>query len=55
MSFEQLSYLAQIVAPVGVFVSLIFFGLRIKQNAGMRLLTVIGAGSQTISLQHTNE
>src|SRR5260370_41767637 len=34
MSFEQLSYLAQIVASVGVFVSLIFVGLQIKQNTG---------------------
>ena len=32
MSFEQLSYLAQIVASVGVVVSLIFIGLQIKQN-----------------------
>src|SRR5947209_18883603 len=34
MSFEQLSYLAQIVASVGVVVSLIFVGLQIKQNTG---------------------
>src|SRR5437870_10932426 len=34
MSFEQLSYLAQIVASVGVIVSLIFVGLQIKQNTG---------------------
>jgi hypothetical protein len=32
MSFEQLSFLAQIVASVGVVVSLIFVGLQIKQN-----------------------
>ncbi|MEY2486828.1 MAG: hypothetical protein QOH39_2476 [Verrucomicrobiota bacterium] len=34
MSFEQLSYLAQIVASVGVLASLIFVGLQIKQNTG---------------------
>ena len=34
MSFEQLSYLAQIVASVGVLVSLIFVGLQIKHNTG---------------------
>jgi hypothetical protein len=34
MSFEQLSYLAQIVASVAVVVSLIFVGLQIKQNTG---------------------
>jgi hypothetical protein len=34
MSFEQLSYLAQIVASVGVIVSLIFVGLQIKHNTG---------------------
>jgi hypothetical protein len=34
MSFEQLSYLAQIVASVAVIVSLIFVGLQIKQNTG---------------------
>src|SRR5947209_9099711 len=34
MSFEQISYLAQIVASVGVIVSLIFVGLQIKQNTG---------------------
>jgi len=34
MSFEQISYLAQIVASVGVVVSLIFVGLQIKQNTG---------------------
>jgi|SRR6476620_4041267 hypothetical protein len=32
MSFEQISYLAQIVASLGVVVSLIFVGLQIKQN-----------------------
>ena len=34
MSFEQLSYLAQIVASLGVIVSLIFVGLQIKHNTG---------------------
>src|SRR3954471_15999080 len=34
MSFEQISYLAQIVASVGVVVSLIFVGLQIRQNTG---------------------
>jgi hypothetical protein len=34
VSFEQLSYLAQIVASVGVIVSLIFVGLQIKHNTG---------------------
>src|SRR5436190_4763487 len=34
MSFEQLSYLAQIVASVGVISSLIFVGLQIKHNTG---------------------
>jgi hypothetical protein len=34
MSFEQLSYLAQIVASVRVVVSLIFVGLQIKHNTG---------------------
>ena len=34
ISFEQLSYLAQIVASVGVIVSLIFVGLQIKHNTG---------------------
>ena len=34
MSFEQLSYLAQIVASVGVIGSLIFVGLQIKHNTG---------------------
>ena len=32
MSFEQVSYLAQIVASVAVVASLIFVGLQIKQN-----------------------
>jgi hypothetical protein len=32
MSFEQLSYLAQIVAALGVIASLIFVGLQIKHN-----------------------
>jgi hypothetical protein len=32
MSFEQISYLAQIVASVGVVVSLIFVGLQIRHN-----------------------
>src|SRR5688572_783571 len=34
MSIEQFSYLAQIVASLGVVVSLIFVGLQIKQNTG---------------------
>ena len=34
MSFEQLSYLEQIVASIGVIVSLIFVGLQIKHNTG---------------------
>ena len=34
MSFEQLSYLAQIVASLGVIASLIFVGLQIKHNTG---------------------
>ena len=34
MSFEQLSYLAQIVGSVGVIASLIFVGLQIRQNTG---------------------
>jgi hypothetical protein len=34
VSFEQLSYLAQIVASIGVIVSLIFVGLQIKHNTG---------------------
>jgi hypothetical protein len=34
MSFEQLSYLAQMVASLGVIVSLIFVGLQIRQNTG---------------------
>src|SRR5437763_15304877 len=32
MSLEQLSYLAQIIASVGVIASLIFVGLQIKHN-----------------------
>jgi hypothetical protein len=32
MSLEQLSYLAQLVASVGVILSLIFVGLQIRQN-----------------------
>lgn len=32
MSFEQISYVAQIVASIGVIVSLIFVGLQIRQN-----------------------
>src|ERR1700748_3079520 len=32
MSFEQISYLAQTVASVGVVLSLIFVGLQIRQN-----------------------
>ena len=34
MSLEQLSSLAQIIASVGVIVSLIFVGLQIKHNTG---------------------
>ena len=34
MSFEKISYLAQIVASIGVVVSLIFVGLQIRQNTG---------------------
>jgi hypothetical protein len=34
MSFEQVSYLAQILASVGVIVSLVFVGLQIRQNTG---------------------
>src|SRR5213593_2036350 len=34
MSFEQISYLTQIVASIGVFVSLIFVALQIKHNTG---------------------
>jgi len=34
MSFEQLSYLAQIVVSVGVIASLIFVGLQIRHNTG---------------------
>lgn len=32
MSLEQLSYLAQIVASFGVFLSMIFVGMQIRQN-----------------------
>src|SRR5260370_13236564 len=34
MSFEQLSYLAQMVGSVGVIVCLIVVGLQIRQNTG---------------------
>src|SRR5436190_2997419 len=34
MSFEQISYLAQIVASAGVIASLIFVALQIRQNTG---------------------
>jgi hypothetical protein len=34
MSFEQISYLAQIVASAGVVASLIFVALQIRQNTG---------------------
>jgi hypothetical protein len=34
MSFEQISYLAQIVASVAVVLSLMFVALQIKQNTG---------------------
>ena len=34
MSFEQVAYLAQIVASIGVIVSLVFVGLQIRQNTG---------------------
>jgi hypothetical protein len=34
MSFEKISFLAQIVASIGVVVSLIFVGLQIRQNTG---------------------
>ena len=34
MSFQQLADLAQIVASIGVIVSLIFVGLQIKHNTG---------------------
>ena len=34
MSFEQISYFAQIVASVGVIASFIFVGLQIKHNTG---------------------
>ena len=32
MTFEQMSYLAQIVAAIGVIASLVFVGLQIRQN-----------------------
>src|SRR5258707_11934964 len=32
MSFEQVAYLAQIVASIGVIVSLVFVGLQIRHN-----------------------
>ena len=32
MSFEQISYVAQIVASIGVVVSLVFVGFQIRQN-----------------------
>src|SRR6266516_6447505 len=34
MSFEQVAYLAQIVASIGVILSLVFVGLQIRQNTG---------------------
>src|SRR5438093_3079345 len=34
MSFEQISYFAQIVSSVGVIASLIFVGLQLKHNTG---------------------
>ena len=34
MSFRKISYLAQIVASLGVIASLIFVGLQIRQNTG---------------------
>jgi hypothetical protein len=34
MAFEQISYLAQILASIGVVVSLVFVGLQIRQNTG---------------------
>jgi len=34
MSLEQLSSLAQIVASIGVIVSLVFVGLQVRQNTG---------------------
>jgi len=36
MSFEQISYLAQIVASIGVVVSLIFVGLQIFPKGDVR-------------------
>ena len=35
MSLEQLSYLAQLVASVGVVLSLVFVGLQIRQNTAV--------------------
>ena len=35
MSFEQISYLAQIFASIGVMVSLVFVGLQIRQNTAV--------------------
>jgi hypothetical protein len=35
MSLEQLSYLAQAVASIGVIISLIFVGLQIRQNTAV--------------------
>jgi hypothetical protein len=34
MSFEQLSYLAQVVASLAVILSLIFVAFQIRQNTG---------------------
>jgi hypothetical protein len=35
MSLEQLSYLAQIIASVGVVLSLVFVGLQVRQNTAV--------------------
>jgi hypothetical protein len=35
MSTEQLSYLAQIVASIGVILSLVFVGFQLRQNTGV--------------------
>jgi hypothetical protein len=35
MSIEQLSYLAQIVASIGVILSLVFVGFQLRQNTGV--------------------
>jgi hypothetical protein len=35
MTFEKISYLAQIIASIGVVVSLIFVGLQIRQNTAV--------------------